>query len=116
MKMILLKNGETISDELLNAVRDATLDNIEYQQEIISSHPERAEQKTGYRPVRINGVIIPFFLLVTFVMGEVEVKAENYFYVVNQFLKTEYEVAGAEEAKLSVLFEMRRIIDDQLLS
>ncbi len=114
MKIILLKNGETISDELLNAIRDATPDDIEYQQEIFSSHPQLTEKKTGYRPMRISGVIIPLFLTVTFVMGKV--KEENYFYVVNRFLKTEHEVAGEEEAKLSVLSEMRRIIDDQVLN
>lgn len=109
MKKIVLKSGQTISEELSRAIQDATPSSVEYEQVRISGHPDRKEQKKGYRPLRISGVAIPPFLLVTFVVGRDE--RGEHFYVVNRFLNAEYAVTSEAEARALVLIEIRRIID-----
>jgi len=110
--MILLKNKESISEELLKAIREANTGDIEFQEEVVKGHPH-CSKKIGNRPVRINGVVIPLFLIVSFILGMDE--KGGYFYVFNKFYQTTQNAESEEEAKLLVFSEIRRILDEQII-
>lgn len=108
------KYGEDVSESFCKAVKNAEVKDITYSKEQLSTHSDIDDTKTGFRPIKVSGIAIPATIRISYVEG-CDSKGK-YWYVISwadteKGQPKEYESTSEDEARLTVLKELKRYIE-----